>query len=290
MYFYYHINVQKSSQQPIFMSVALLNPRTHWISRPSSSKDVQINVSTSLGNKQRFDHNKRNRCLAKNHNFSIFPKKLMKVRESLHLPCSQQSFSLQQLAPPWQTNALLLVEVEEEEEATSAVQQVAWVDFKDQNWWCSRLPKCNHGGEKYSPLCSLLKPPPRSSKLGWDNTAWSRYSRSPKWGRCRQPKMKSCLCKIELEFIWTLNLFRCSWVHEGALKNLLLPGCSSSQWGRNIQQRASWRLEGRTSIFQLLYLISQISLCSCCESCINRKQNIPNSEGDILKGEPVMLI
>ena len=57
----------------------------------------------------------------------------MKVRESLHLPCSQQSFSLQQLAPPWQTNALLLVEVEEEEEATSAVQQVAWVDFKDQN-------------------------------------------------------------------------------------------------------------------------------------------------------------
>ena len=42
MYFYYHINVQKSSQQPIFMSVALLNPRTHWISRPSSSKDVQI--------------------------------------------------------------------------------------------------------------------------------------------------------------------------------------------------------------------------------------------------------
>ena len=146
----------------------------------------------------------------------------MKVRESLHLPCSQQSFSLQQLAPPWQTNALLLVEVEEEEEATSAVQQVAWVDFKDQNWWCSRLPKCNHGGEKYSPLCSLLKPPPRSSKLGWDNTAWSRYSRSPKWGRCRQPKMKSCLCKIELEFIWTLNLFRCSWVHEGALKNLLL--------------------------------------------------------------------
>ena len=152
------------------------------------------------------------------------------------------------------------------------------------------MPKCNHGGEKYSPLCSLLKPPPRSSKLGWDNTAWSRYSRSPKWGRCRQPKMKSCLCKIELEFIWTLNLFRCSWVHEGALKNLLLPGCSSSQWGRNIQQRASWRLEGRTSIFQLLYLISQISLCSCCESCINRKQNIPNSEGDILKGEPVMLI
>ena len=61
--------------------------------------------------------------------FSIFQKKLMKVRESLHLPCSQQSFSLQQLAPPWQTNALL----EEEEEATSAVQQVAWVDFKDQN-------------------------------------------------------------------------------------------------------------------------------------------------------------
>lgn len=43
----------------------------------------------------------------------------------MHLPCSQQSFSLQQLAPPWQTNALLLVEVEEEEEATSAVQQVA---------------------------------------------------------------------------------------------------------------------------------------------------------------------
>ena len=59
----------------------------------------------------------------------------MKVRENLHLPCSQQSFSLQQLAPPWQTNALLLsvVELEEEEEATSAVQQVAWVDFKDQN-------------------------------------------------------------------------------------------------------------------------------------------------------------
>ena len=65
--------------------------------------------------------------------FSIFQNKLVKVRESLHLPCSQQSFSLQQLAPPWQTNALLLVEVEEEEEATSAVQQVAWVDFKDQN-------------------------------------------------------------------------------------------------------------------------------------------------------------
>ena len=83
----------------------------------------------SLGNKQRFDHNKRNRCLAKNRMFSIFQNKLMKVRESLHLPCSQQSFSLQQLAPPWQTNALLL----EEEEATSAVQQVAWVDFKDQN-------------------------------------------------------------------------------------------------------------------------------------------------------------
>ena len=103
--------------------------------------------------------------------FSIFQNKLVKVRESLHLPCSQQSFSLQQLAPPWQTNALLLVEVEEEEEATSAVQQVAWVDFKDQNWWCSRLPKCNHGGEKYSPLCSLLKPPPRSSKPCWGNTA-----------------------------------------------------------------------------------------------------------------------
>ena len=175
MYFYFHINVQRSSQQPIFMPVALLNQRTHWRSRPSSSRDVEINVSTSLGNK-------RNRCLAKNRIFSIFQNKLMKVRESLHLPCSQQSFSLQQLAPPWQTNAL--VELEEEEEATSAVQQVAWVDFKDQNWWCSRLPwGVTVVGRNISPLCWLLRPPPRSSKPGWDSTAWSRYSRSPVWGR-----------------------------------------------------------------------------------------------------------
>ena len=226
MYFYFLINVQKSSQQPIFMSVALLNQRTHWRSLPSSSRDVQINVSKSLGNKQRFDHNKRNRCLAKNRIFSIFQNKLMKVRESLHLPCSQQSFSLQQLTPPWQTNALLL----EEEEATSAVQQVAWVDFKDQNWWCSRLPQgVIVVGKNISPLWSLLKPPPRSSKPGWDSTAWSRYSRSPEWGRFGQPKIKFCLCMIELEFIWTLYLLRCSWELEGALKNFLLPRCSSSQ-------------------------------------------------------------
>ena len=146
-------------------------------------------------------------------------------------------------------------------------------------------------GRNISPLCSLLRPPPRNSKLRWGNTAWSRYSRSPEWERFGQPKMKFCLCKIELEFIWTLDLLRCGWVHEGALKkNFLLPGCSSSQWGRNIRRGASWRLEGRTSIFQLLYLMSQISLS--CESgyCINRRQNIPNSEGVILKGEPVMLI
>ena len=177
------------NNQSLCQSVALLNQRTHWRSRPSSSKDVQINVSTSLGNKQRFDHNKRNRCLAKNRIFSIFQNKLMKVRESLHLPCSQQSFSLQQLAPPWQTNAL--VELEEEEEATSAVQQVAWVDFKDQNWWSSRLPQgVIMVGGNLSPLCPMLKPSPRSSKPGWDSTAWSRYSRSPEWERLGQPKMK----------------------------------------------------------------------------------------------------
>ena len=155
MYFYFHINLQKSSQQPIFLSVALLNQRTDWISRPSSSKDVQINVSTSLGNKQRFDHNKRNRCLAKNHNFfRIFKRSWWKWEKayiclvrSNHSRCNSWPLPGRQ-TPPWLWRR-------RKRPPRQCSSSPGWISkIRTDGAALSRLPKCNHGGEKY--LTSLF--------------------------------------------------------------------------------------------------------------------------------------